>query len=590
MKTYLIQVQVLKDKSPLAGSELQLAARDFDRSIDLALPDQIPDDHGCVEIRFSDAHVQERLGKREPDIFFELFKLGTSMGTTQQHILWNQKQTELDQTPPLPFVLEDSDEPTSYSLKIHCFESNTGSPAQPLPQENIMVFTNDPRNGNNPTVVVDALPALDQIVETGRRTSVVTDTSTGGNLENILDSAFSQTLGSALKINDPKAFEDSLTRAFVSKEMRGRTVYEWLPTSYAATADLGGKKVITGAQASLYYRAKATLDQVLTLLNQLMPLNPASDKENSAAVQAIIRTELNELVNELGYPGGPRVQRVDQLFRRLLGSDHTGENDGELARLAKALGLTISRINTLEEEQNFSDFLILRDYTTSLHTSWENFKEDENVQAYLGPQLVELSRALEVVGESVRESWRIMDLFFLGPAERDAVYLEFLQAGRLEDDDSNYRLFQLPDNARLSDSERVAYRFRTRDIGISDPTPLGNGHVVVVQNGRVIRVGRPGPNLAQRLTIEELLSWTLSFATEEGPQLAREGGKVGITEALEDTAFTLMVLVQATTVVPTTNTAFQRQGVVRSLQDLATHLAEVFRLAGEIELPDDLEL
>ncbi|MGK7915759.1 MAG: hypothetical protein AB4038_09455 [Prochloraceae cyanobacterium] len=581
MKTYLIHVQVLKNGQVEDVENLEVTAWDRDIGIDDLLGKGTTDKSGFTDIQFTDTDYQnlfEKLfkkifGGRDPDLYFTLKSRGEFLGSTRRNVLWNMSPEALTQQDSLEFLPRSIlDRRSPYSLKIHRYEYTTET-SEPSQEDNM---SNGTQTGQNPqgsdrdpnrTIIVDALPALDQIAETGRRTSVSSDTtSPGGNLESILDNAFSQTLGSSLNISDPKLFEASLTRTFTPKEQRGRTVYEWIPQSYAATTDLGGK--VTGAQASLYYRAKVILDHVLNLLGKLTPLDPASDKENSSAVQSIIRTELKELVNELGYPGGPRVQRVEQLFQQLLGPGRTGQEEGELGRLAEFLGLMPNRINTIEEEQNYSDFLILRDYTTSLYNSWKRYMVDDQSEAYLGPQLVDLSRALDVVAESVREAYRIMDLYFLGPAERTSVFLDFLKAGEPDDSNDGYRKFSLPDGSE--------YRFRFDDPNNSDQTPKGDPH-----NGK-------GPNLANKLTVAELLSWTLRFATEEGPQLAREGGKIGITEALEEIAFTLMVLVQAAAETPTANTAFQREGVVRSLKDLAFQLFEVKRLASEIELPDSL--
>src|SRR5437660_93036 len=43
-----------------------------------------------------------------------------------------------------------------------------------------------------------------------------------------------------------------------------------------------------------------------------------ADPQDTEAVRAIIRSEMGELVNELGMPRGPRVQRVDSLFSLLI--------------------------------------------------------------------------------------------------------------------------------------------------------------------------------------------------------------------------------------------------------------------------------
>ena len=76
---------------------------------------------------------------------------------------------------------------------------------------------------------------------------------------------------------------------------------------------------ITGAQASVYQRAKDALDQSLPLLDGLYPLFKEAKDEDVAALRAMVRSQFTDLVNELGLMGGPRIARVTQLFFLLLG-------------------------------------------------------------------------------------------------------------------------------------------------------------------------------------------------------------------------------------------------------------------------------
>ena len=84
---------------------------------------------------------------------------------------------------------------------------------------------------------------------------------------------------------------------------------------------------VTGAQASIYARAKVALDQSLPLLDGLTSLRTDILPEDQQATRSIVRTELTQLVNELGIAGGPRVQRVDELFGYLLGTDPDPSNN-----------------------------------------------------------------------------------------------------------------------------------------------------------------------------------------------------------------------------------------------------------------------
>ena len=172
---------------------------------------------------------------------------------------------------------------------------------------------------------------------------------------------------------DAKGFQAALQQAFTVREVAGHTEVEWKPRSYSVDiqADLGA---ITGAQASLYARAKGTLEQVLPLLDGLTALRVDVDAENVAAIRAIVRSQLTELVAELGVEGGPRVQRVDQLWtscsarrRSTRSVAATAASCGIRRRSAvlsassaTAWAWSASRINTIDEEQNFTNFLVVR--------------------------------------------------------------------------------------------------------------------------------------------------------------------------------------------------------------------------------------
>ena len=86
-------------------------------------------------------------------------------------------------------------------------------------------------------------------------------------------------------------------------------------------------------------------------------------------------------------------------------------------------------MNTVEEEQNLTNFLILVDYVISLKQSWDTqrkfFDRVGTDEPFLGTHLVLLSRSLAVVAEATQEVYLTMDSVFLGPAERQTIELDF---------------------------------------------------------------------------------------------------------------------------------------------------------------------
>lgn len=390
-------------------------------------------------------------------------------------------------------------------------------------------MTDNGQNNFNHKYTIDVLPTEKQVSEATLSKGVNSLEPQHGNLQQIVDSAIVEVLGR--NANDPKVILTSLKQSFAPQEIQGRITYIWTPRTYAVQTETGG--ALSGAQASLYYRAKAALDSILPLLNGLIPLDPAADLQNMEAMRSIVRTELSELVHEIGLEGGPRIWRVDNLFVVLLGEksevrEKCEKNISQLQNLAQIFGFKRNKINNVEEEQNYTNYLTILDYVISLRYSWDRYKDDTKSEKYLGTQLVKLSQALSAVADSVNEAYRIMDAVFLGFAERQSVIIDFDE--------------QLPEKGE----------YPIRDKGIV-------------------------------LSLEELLSWAKEFATFEGQALAKGGGKLAIAEVVKETAKQIADVVNAASDVKINNSAFDRAGVRDSLKDLAAQLRVVEALAKQVK-------
>jgi hypothetical protein len=365
-----------------------------------------------------------------------------------------------------------------------------------------------------------------------------------------VESALREALGWRPRSGDPRGFSAALAHSFALREVQGHTEVAWTPRTYAAQvqADLGA---ITGAQASLYSRARVALDAALPLLDGLYPLDPAFDPQDTEAIRSIVRAELNELVAELGVEGGPRIGRVDELLNLLLGGT-VGNRDttsvqGQLKLLQDRFGLVGTRVETVEEEEDLTNFLILVDYVREIDNGWTarrgDFDPATTASPFLGTQLVLISRSLSVVAESVEEVNFTLDSVFIGAAERQAIRLSFPAA-------------------ELTDS-------RSRTVNVPSQTPS--------------------------ILLGDLLSWVARVASEEGPQLLQDGGKDGAT-ALASVLGTLRTLVRGALVTTASGSArglqapgssdipdgYATERVQRALRELAKYLDDTFYLAGPI--------
>ena len=346
----------------------------------------------------------------------------------------------------------------------------------------------------------------------------------------IAENAIRQVLGWRPRYDDPKSFVAALTQSFELADNDGHIEWKFTPRGYAVQAELGA---VTGAQASLFLRAKDTVARCLRLITALSPLRVDADEELRMSTVSIIRQALQELLEEFGLVGGPRRQRVDGLFDLLLGEGNKPtfpENlipGSQLWLMSERFGLKRERINTIEEEQNFTNFLIIADDVISLLRAWESWKQSQTTEPFLGTQMVLLSRQLAVIAESVQEAYFAMDSVFLRDAERQVTVLDFA-------------------------------------------TKLGNDFA------------KETP-----LTVEELLDWIDGFASTEGPRMIQDSGKDGVV-AFASLVKRLVKLARGTKEIclglpgnPTR--AFHTARVLNCWDELSTHLRSADQLASQIK-------
>jgi hypothetical protein len=232
---------------------------------------------------------------------------------------------------------------------------------------------------------------------------------------------------------DVAGFQAALTGAFQLREVEGHTAWSWQQRGYAVQADMGA---LTGAQASIYARAKGALDQILPLLSGITTLDPALfPPQDLEAIRSVIAAELNELVNELGLEGGPRIERVDELFSLLLGQGLGPVNmdpdavQGQLGTMRDRFGLTVAYVDTVDEERIVTNFRIVVEQVLALQASWNSIDRTllstVNENSSLGTVLIWLSRGLEAVCESVNDLTFTMDSVFVDAAQRQVIELKF---------------------------------------------------------------------------------------------------------------------------------------------------------------------
>ncbi len=358
------------------------------------------------------------------------------------------------------------------------------------------------------------------------------------NLGQVALRAVSDVLGWKANSTDAKGFVGALTQAFTLADVEGHVEATWTPRTYAVQTDLGGG--ITGAQASLYMRAKDALDQSLSLLDGLYPLDPEADPEYVKALREMARSQMTEIVREFGVVGLPSILRIDTYFKILLGQnpadliansqpvqfdpDQIGGTLGDLRDTYGIYFVSNPFNNSVADEQDITNFRVISDYMTSLMQSWianrQFFIVAPNQLAFFGTQLVLISRQFSVIAETVNEVRFALDSVFIGPAERQTLLLEF-----------------------------------------SDPS-------------------------LSPMFLEDVLDEVEKFATEEGPRLLRDGGKISVTNNVLPVVQSLQNMVEQAHDPANINQlpdGFRTARVRRSLDDLQDQLEALINLTEQVE-------
>jgi hypothetical protein len=350
---------------------------------------------------------------------------------------------------------------------------------------------------------------------------------------------------------DVAGFQAALTGAFQLRQVEGHTEWSWQQRGYAVQADMGA---LTGAQASIYARAKSALDQMLPLLAGLTTLNPALyPPQDLEAIRTVITAELQELVNELALEGGPRIRRVDELLRMLTGESRKSRNpnpdavQGQLGIMRDRFGLTVANVDTVDEERIVTNFRVVVEQVLTLQESWESDRKllsvlDSNTS--LGTILIWLSRGLEAACESVDDLTFALDSVFVDAAQRQVIQLNF----------SGLTVEHLPE-LPLWKGKTVPYSFP----------------------------GKQAPIL-----LSDLLDWVVRASRDEGPKIVQDAGKDGVL-AFAPILNELRILIHATRQLThsaqgaTLPDGMRTPRVRRAVEVLAAQLDEAANLAALVK-------
>jgi hypothetical protein len=244
-------------------------------------------------------------------------------------------------------------------------------------------------------------------------------------------------LGWRVDPNNPRAFQDALAAAFpLVKGAEGHLVPKYTPRTYNVQSLQTGIGALTGGQASIYTRTKLVVEQVQSLVDELVPLAGGGDDADIAPIRDLIKPALADLVEQLGNEGGPVVPRIDNIFTLVAGwtvpqgavSYTTGTIGGYAGLLRFYLGMDEVNVNNIAEEETFTKFATVVDWLSMLVRDWSavrgNFSATgSSTTVFFGTQLHHIQNELSCVAGAIRDVIRAMDSVFFDAAERETFFI-----------------------------------------------------------------------------------------------------------------------------------------------------------------------
>lgn len=315
------------------------------------------------------------------------------------------------------------------------------------------------------------------------QTGATPGTSAPSQLQQVVTQAIQGVLGRSFKQGDFRSFRAALEVSFEYKETAGRSGYEWKPRAYPSVGatDIGGG--ISGAQYSLVSFSSGLHEKAAPLIDNLHSLVPDVDEENFAAAKSIFITAWDEFVGELAREGGVRPPRANALAQSIFNASDGGDATGHLVRLGALLGV----IDAVEVSGDFVAQVSSSGRFEFTRGSVVTSEEEGHLTSFI---------ALTDYYFAVANSWQFyFDTFFREKKDLGGRLLDIERQLAVIEDGVN-EVFVAMDSVNVDQAERL---------------------ILIVTFDE-----------ENSMSVEDFLSWIASFASQEAPQLIREGGKWGI--------------------------------------------------------------
>ncbi len=281
--------------------------------------------------------------------------------------------------------------------------------------------------------------------------------------------------------------------------------------SDSSGASLAGQLPIE--QANLYRQASIVATDALKVLGSIEPFDPTADIDAVEALKALIRTQIDSLVNEFGRLDEPRANRVNLYLSALKTNIRDLGIRGRLIdKNKKSRGNSKIFPVTLDDEAQVAALELLKNYRSTLKSIFERFldvSKSEEISGHYSERLAKVSILLPVVADSNISFMAALDSIGFTESERR----------------SDAALF-------TSLATKLSNREFTLSIG---------GTVTNTTNTTITLPEVSLPNI----TLNDFNDWIDRFTTLEAPSVLADSGRFGLDFVTDqaDTLFWVIAIV-----------------------------------------------
>src|SRR6266567_8741963 len=301
--------------------------------------------------------------------------------------------------------------------------------------------SNPPSGGNTNTTILNDIAnsfsrfAAYQQTAFDSGASRSTSSSDASSMERHVQRAFNQILGGATG-RGPDSFMKALNGAFpTTLTSEGQQVAFTPSRGMVSLYNNGGSKngvyssgstladgyagTISARQANLYREASIIAADALRVLDGLTPFVPVAELDQVEALRALVRSEINSLVNEFGRVEEPRVERVLSYFSAL--NTHVAGFGRRAFLVNPNLAVTV------DDEAQTAGFELLTNYASTLRKTWDTFfKLDTSpVTLSLSERVERANILLPVIAQVNNDFEAAMDSVGFAESERRSLAARF---------------------------------------------------------------------------------------------------------------------------------------------------------------------